>query len=89
LFPNFYYDLQVSAVGSGVCIPNVGNRREDKKEKQNFDPGKQIILPSSNTLELGCQIVMPTKEATIKSKARKQHLLQNKQTSKEEGKPEH
>jgi hypothetical protein len=27
-----------------------------------FDPGKQIILPSSNTLELGCQIVMPTKE---------------------------
>jgi hypothetical protein len=63
LSPNFYYDPQVFAVGSGFCIPNVGIEERTRKENKNFDPGKQIILPSSNTLELGCQIVMPTKEA--------------------------
>jgi hypothetical protein len=38
-------------------------QKRGQEGKQNFDPEKQIILPSSNTLELGCQIMMPTKEA--------------------------
>ncbi len=83
-FPmNFHYDLQVSAVGSGVCIPNVGTEERTRRKTKN-DPGKQIILPSSNKLELGCPNCDANQRGTIKSKARKQHLLQ-KQTSKRGG----
>lgn len=63
-------------------------KKGQEGKTKNFDPGKQIILPSSQHIGIGLPNCDANQRGTIKSKARKQHLLQNKQASEEEGKPE-